>query len=66
MPYMVQLSEKAGNPPADSDGTAMGIGIMFGWLPALLYAWIGKWLHYWYWTFVLKRSPEEDIVINKK
>ena len=42
MPYINQLSEKMGNPPRDSDSNAVVIGIFFGWLPALLFAWIGK------------------------
>jgi len=66
MPYIVHLSEKAGYAPADSDGTAMGIGILFGWLPGLLFAWIGKWINYWYTMFMMKRRFQEDIVVDEK
>jgi len=67
MPFISEISEKAGNPPADSDSTAMGIGILFGWIPALLFAWIGKWIKYWYMVFMLKREPKKDeIIYNTK
>lgn len=66
MPGIVQLHENAGYPVGNSDPVGeMGFAVVFGWLPGLLFAGIGKGVNYLYRKLRGKQKHQEDIVVNK-